>query len=339
MNMSCLCGHSKAKLSSINCGWTLGTLINFSYPVSPTQIPGPLWVTTNELPKGFLCAAQDPGYAENTASTSSETKVVSLRADLEGTSPPFAHDLAEHDCIDTTVGPNGPNGTAFRNRRLVHMENVMTPRQHHFKEAVQLPKLLRYPSLPKDFTLEEGNEEYQEREVLLQLFREFALDMNRGRYLTQLGSNQDYSVIHCQVMDDLQTLKVDQGNGCIIEFPLTGVSKVYRIVKTDERLTSMSSTPAQNIEHIVVVEFMRRKLAFVFTEVQEAQRFLLCMELMIRRAQEEVRDGADGQSCPRGSQARSTAGTAPFGGQRRPVRPLLGEPKTNTGVECVCKHE
>ncbi|CAK9068835.1 unnamed protein product [Durusdinium trenchii] len=278
-------------------------------------------------------------YAENTASTSSETKVVSLRADLEGTSPPFAHDLAEHDCIDTTVGPNGPNGTAFRNRRLVHMENVMTPRQHHFKEAVQLPKLLRYPSLPKDFTLEEGNEEYQEREVLLQLFREFALDMNRGRYLTQLGSNQDYSVIHCQVMDDLQTLKVDQGNGCIIEFPLTGVSKVYRIVKTDERLTSMSSTPAQNIEHIVVVEFMRRKLAFVFTEVQEAQRFLLCMELMIRRAQEEVRDGADGQSCPRGSQARSTAGTAPFGGQRRPVRPLLGEPKTNTGVECVCKHE
>ena len=37
--------------------------------------------------------------------------------------------------------------------------------------------------------------------------------MNRGRYLTQLGSNQDYSVIHCQVMDDMQTLKVDQGNG------------------------------------------------------------------------------------------------------------------------------
>ena len=31
--------------------------------------------------------------------------------------------------------------------------------------------------------------------------------------MTQLGSNQDYSVIHCQVMDDMQTLKVDQGNG------------------------------------------------------------------------------------------------------------------------------
>ena len=33
-------------------------------------------------------------------------------------------------------------------RQLV--ENVMTPRQHTFKEAVQLPKLLRYPSLPKE---------------------------------------------------------------------------------------------------------------------------------------------------------------------------------------------
>ena len=61
----------------------------------------------------------------------------------------------------------------------------------------------------------EGYEE-QERDVLLGLFQEFALDLNRGRYLTQLGSNQDYSVIHCQVMDDMQTLKVDQGNGALV---------------------------------------------------------------------------------------------------------------------------
>lgn len=53
--------------------------------------------------------------------------------------------------------------------------------------------------------------------MLLSLFRDFALDLNRGRYLTQLGSNQDYSVIHCQVMDDLQTLKVDQGNGGLVD--------------------------------------------------------------------------------------------------------------------------
>lgn len=261
-------------------------------------------------------------YVDNTSS--SETKVVSLRADLPEGRPKLAHDLSEHDAIDTTMGPN-------RNRLLA--ENVMTPRQHTFKEAVQLPKLLRYPSLPKDFTLEEGYEEYQERDVLLGLFREFALDLNRGRYLTQLGSNQDYSVIHCQVMDDLQTLKVDQGNGCIIEFPLTGVSKVYRIVKTDERL--MQTTTAPNVEHIVVVEFMRRKLAFVFTEVKEAQKFLLCMELMIRRAQEDMKDGLD-QSCPRASQAQRPSLAQR---ERRHVRPLLGEPKSTEGAECVCTQD
>eukprot|EP00913_Durusdinium_trenchii_P033803 g31642.t1 len=214
-----------------------GGINKYTQTISPAVTQGlsliPNFVIDFVLPANAWLAdklVREPKFAE---------KVVSLRADLEGTSPPFAHDLAEHDCIDTTVGPNGPNGTAFRNRRLVHMENVMTPRQHHFKEAV------------------------------------------------------------------------DQGNGCIIEFPLTGVSKVYRIVKTDERLTSMSSTPAQNIDPWA--ESGRPG------GVSEAS---------------EVRDGADGQSCPRGSQARSTAGTAPFGGQRRPVRPLLGEPKTNTGVEC-----
>ncbi|CAJ1375146.1 unnamed protein product, partial [Effrenium voratum] len=179
-----------------------------------------------------------------------------------------------------------------------------------------------------ELAAEEESEEFNEREVLLRVFQDFVLDMNRGRYLTQLGSNQDYSVIHCQIMDDLQTLKVDQGNGCIIEFPLTGVSKVYRIVKTDERLTGMAGTTSTNIEHIVVVEFMRRKLAFVFMEVTEAQRFLLCMELLIRRAQ-EMRDG-DSQK-PQVIEPRGK-------GQR--LRSLLekSQPAQERGVECVCKH-
>lgn len=56
---------------------------------------------------------------------------------------------------------------------------------------------------------------------------------------------------------------------------MTGVSKVYRIVKTDERLMSSNASTAtvepflhrlnrleSAQEHIVVVEFMRRKLAF-----------------------------------------------------------------------------
>ena len=125
----------------------------------------------------------------NHASTHAETKVVHLRSDVpEGHLPKPTHDLGEHDMIDTTLGPS-------RNKRAPQ-PSVMTPRQHCFKEAVQLPKLLRYPSLPKDF-LEDGHGEQQERELLLKMFQDFVLDMHRGRYLTQLGSNQDYSVIHC----------------------------------------------------------------------------------------------------------------------------------------------
>jgi hypothetical protein len=33
-------------------------------------------------------------------------KVVSLRADLPEGRPKLAHDLSEHDAIDTTMGPN-----------------------------------------------------------------------------------------------------------------------------------------------------------------------------------------------------------------------------------------
>merc|ERR1739845_256556 len=101
----------------------------------------------------------------------------------------------------------------------------------------------------------------------------------------------DYSDIHCQLMEDMLTLKLDQSNGRIIEFPLTGVSKVYRIVKSDDKwysaTTSMPGAASSNTEHIVVVEFMRRKLAFVFKELQSSQRFLMCMELLIRRAQQK----------------------------------------------------
>merc|ERR1712093_714141 len=91
--------------------------------------------------------------------------------------------------------------------------------------------------------------------------------------------------------------KLDQSNGRIIEFPLTGVSKVYRIVKNDDKwysagsLTGASAVPPlplSNAEHIVVVEFMRRKLAFVFKEMAHSQRFLMCMELLIRRAQQQI---------------------------------------------------
>merc|ERR1712151_567332 len=128
------------------------------------------------------------------------------------------------------------------------------------------------------------------------MYQDFVLELHTGTYLTQLTSSRDYSDIHCQLMEDLQTLKLDQSSGRIIEFPLSGVSKVYRIVRDDERWYKVANTmPTAPSEHIVVVEFMRRKLAFVFDEALRAQRFLTCMELLIRRAQQKEALAAQGQ--------------------------------------------
>jgi len=177
------------------------------------------------------------------------------------------------------------------------------------------------------------------------------MDLHKGIHLTQLNSNQDYSDIHCQIMEDLQTLKVDQGSGCIVEFPLGSVSKVYRIVKNDDKWYSagtsggpspMPPLPLSNAEHIVVIEFMRRKLPFVFNDIGTAQRFLMFIELVIRRAQEINRAAESqasggvgsvvGRAARRSGEGKSISPmfsgfTAPLGQPREPgerfARPLL----------------
>eukprot|EP00927_Polykrikos_kofoidii_P031329 TRINITY_DN26965_c0_g1_i3.p1 TRINITY_DN26965_c0_g1~~TRINITY_DN26965_c0_g1_i3.p1 ORF type:complete len:279 (-),score=36.84 TRINITY_DN26965_c0_g1_i3:156-992(-) len=169
------------------------------------------------------------------------------------------------------------------------MNPVITPRQRHLRDQLELPWLQHYPSTPGN-SLEEPEEPRRER--LLEMYREFVLEMFAGTYLTQLTSSRTYSDIHCQLMEDLETLKLDQCNGRIIEFPLTSVSKVYRIVKTEGDFCSPAQakpSPSCNVEHIVVVEFMRRKLAFVFNDLVASQRFLLCMELIIRHAHQARR--------------------------------------------------
>merc|ERR1719436_1505545 len=97
-----------------------------------------------------------------------------------------------------------------------------------------------YPA-PPDSGAEDTEEEKKSR--LLAMYQEFVLDLHTGMYLTQLTSNREYSDIHCQLMEDMATLKLDQSNGRIIEFPLTNVSKVYRIVKNDDRWYTTGTTP------------------------------------------------------------------------------------------------
>merc|ERR1719215_2527521 len=112
------------------------------------------------------------------------------------------------------------------------LSGSITPRQRDLKDQLQLPRLQWYP-VPPNCAPEDTEEERKRK--LLHMYQEVALDLHTGMYLTQLTADRDYSDIHCQLMEDMTTLKLDQSNGRIIEFPLTNVSKVYRIVKNEDR--------------------------------------------------------------------------------------------------------
>lgn len=182
------------------------------------------------------------------------------------------------DSFDITFSPRTFEDVEPSSSRL----SPTTPRQRDVVEKLELPMLRTYP-VPPNCSSDEPEE--ARRRKLLEMYQAFAMDMHAGTYLTQLTSSRECSEIHCQLMDDLTTLKMDQSNGHIVEFPLTSVSKVYRIIKSDERRGDLQV--AGVAEQVVVVEFMRRKLAFVFHEVRVSQRFLLCLELLIRRAQQQ----------------------------------------------------
>mmetsp|Transcript_121168 Transcript_121168/g.314642 ORF Transcript_121168/g.314642 Transcript_121168/m.314642 type:complete len:292 (-) Transcript_121168:485-1360(-) len=227
------------------------------------------------------CAGCDAhvGQAELQVQLSSDFAIQSARRHL----------LTRGDSFDITFTPRSlGDGEPRSPHQAGGRPGLLTPRQRDLRDNLELPSLNTYPVAPS-CTSDDGEEE--RRTKLLAMYQEFALDLHTGMYLTQLTSNRDYSDIHCQLMEDMTTLKLDQSNGRIIEFPLTNVSKVYRIVKNDDKFytpgTVVPSEKGAKSEHIVVVEFLRRKLAFVYKEVAVAQRFMICMELLIRRAQQK----------------------------------------------------
>lgn len=124
--------------------------------------------------------------------------------------------------------------------------------------------------------------------LVREMYQQFTLELRAGMHLTQLTLGSKYSDIHCQLMDDLQTLKLDQSNGQIVEFPLAAVSKVCRVVKYKDKdvgdSTDRDAAWSRNAEHVIVIEFLRRKLAFVFETASEARRFISCIEQLVRKA-------------------------------------------------------
>lgn len=201
---------------------------------------------------------------------------VQLNSEARG-SERFALSFA--DSLDITHTPRVIQGGSSGSRA-----QPSTPRQQDLVRRLELPEQKAYPK-PPGFDSKCGSDDREQLNELQIIYQEFALELHTGMYLTQLTSSRDYAEIHCQLMEDMTTLKIDQSNGRIIEFPLTHVSKVYRIVKSGGHRNPVADIEASR-EQIVVVEFMRRKLAFVFRELGLSQRFLICMELLIRRAQQ-----------------------------------------------------
>lgn len=219
-------------------------------------------------------------------------KVIHLSSDVMDGQPPHpVHLLTNQDPLDAEV-------TSARQQPVTRLEPscsdlpTLTPRQQILKEQVRLPTMVKYP-VPRGCS-DDDPEDVRIAE-LTRIFQVFVLDLHKGLYMTQVNSNDEYADIHCQLLDDLDTLKVDQGSGCIVEFPLTAVTRIYRIVRNDGKFFNAGSStgptpipplPLSNAEHIVVVEFMRRKLVLVFGSMSDAQSFIMCMELLVRFAQE-----------------------------------------------------
>lgn len=268
----------------------------------------------------------------------SELQVVQLSSDaLECrlAQPPHHGLMTQQDPFDAMVTPRASG----RRETATASQKAASPRRRNLRDRIWLPKLRRYPVAP---TCSADDPEEMRRAELLRLFRDFVMDLHRGIHLTQLNTDNDYADVHCQILEDLQTLKVDQGSGSIFEFPLASVSKAYLIVKSEDRWYGTGGLPSPSLgfssaEHVVVLEFMRRKLPFMFDDIKAAQRFLMFLELLIRRALEAQHETGAATRCEGSGSFRngSAASISPLfsglGGASQPrqpteprcVRPLL----------------
>lgn len=189
-----------------------------------------------------------------------------------------------------------------------------TSRQTSVRDGLALPSL--HACSEFDELDDESEEDSFTR--LTEMYKEFTLDLYAGTFVTQLISTGDYGETHCQLMEDLMTLKLDQRNGCIVEFPLTCVTKMYRAIRCDRKLfkpgPSVPEKLPSNARHIVIMCFhQRHQLVFVFTGLEETKRFITCMELLVRTAKRYSEDTLGETPTPAHSEDTAKASSRPIG--------------------------
>ncbi|CAK0807464.1 unnamed protein product [Prorocentrum cordatum] len=193
-------------------------------------------------------------------------------------------------------------------------------------ECLELPDLPAYP-VPLGCT-SDGDED-RRKVVLLEMLREFALEMRAGTRLTQLiipaAGGAFCETVHCQLLEDLVTLKVDAATCHIVEFPLDRASSVFCVSREGSR---PSEEQGDSSERVVIIEFLQKKLRFLFADTPSSQRFLTCMDLLVQRAQ-QLRTPSSGGVEPALPMAAAVAGCARggVGGicAKTPVVPSVGD--------------
>lgn len=213
--------------------------------------------------------------------TTENLHIVQLSTDsvVPGGSPRFV----VADPFDMPVTPS---------RAVDRAEPGPRPGRQQLREQIPTPRMQWFTMHGVVSDNELGEEE--RKAALLQIYQDSVLDLLGGLQLTQLAANQEYVDTHCQLMSDFRSLKVDYGSdNSITEFPLANITKMYRIWKQRANQFNLAdchprtSYSFPETEHIVIIEFICRKLVFVFADEIVAQRFLLCMELLTWQAQHE----------------------------------------------------
>ena len=177
--------------------------------------------------------------------------------------------------------------------------------------------------------MDEDANEKEKMDILLPQFRGFVLDLFKGLILNQVLSTHEkvdshvfflttkkpkiyvqyrFGFVICQkqvqLMDDLHTLKIDNNNGRMIEFPLETVKQVGQCILSEKEgwfqqedsvkvsKQDVSKAIEGHSEHVVVLKFTlpgrasKKKLAFAFEEFERAKIFRDNVELLSIKAQQ-----------------------------------------------------
>lgn len=169
----------------------------------------------------------------------------------------------------------------------------LSSEQQNLHDHLELPLLDSRPVLP-DCLCDSSHE--QSENTLLKMYKAFAIKWQAGSHVKQVYENHVCSDSHMQLMENLMILKLDQNSGCIIEFPMRNVSKVYRMVKYGKRWRDAHAPPPVSekmralAQQVVIIEFMKQKIAFMFPTLPEALNFSICFGLLVKRVQQKARN-------------------------------------------------